>query len=185
MPKEFVILVDEQDNPIGLEEKMSAHEKGLLHRAFSILIFNEEMKMLIHKRAESKYHCGGLWTNACCSHPRDQETLLQAARRRAQEELGLSITPEYLGNFIYQSEFSNGLTEHEFDHVFCAQTNLLPNPNPEEVADIEYLNAEQLILKIQSNPSAFTPWFLILLQQDCVTEYFKQIPEWKHFYYPL
>lgn len=183
MPKEFVILVDEQDNPIGLEEKIAAHEHGLLHRAFSVLIFNSEGKMLIHKRAEDKYHCGGMWTNACCSHPREGESILHAAKRRTVEEIGLEITPDYLGSFLYKSEFSNGLTEHEFDHVLVANTDIQPILNPEEVSEVKYVDSEELMHEIQTNPSQFTAWFLILLQQDCVTDYFKRLPKWNQFSY--
>jgi isopentenyl-diphosphate delta-isomerase len=117
--QDFVILVDEQDNPIGTAEKMEAHQNGgKLHRAFSVLVFNDKGETMLQRRAASKYHCPTLRTNTCCSHPRPDEITLAAATRRLQEEMGFVCPLEEKFTFLYRAEFSNGLTEHEFDHVF-------------------------------------------------------------------
>jgi len=125
-----VILVDKNDNPIGTEEKLQAHKDAKLHRCFSILIFNSDGKMMIHQRQKGKYHCGGLWTNACCSHPRPGECTLDAAHRRLVEEMGFDTELEELFSFTYKAEFPNGLAEHEFDHVFKGVFNGTPKPDP-------------------------------------------------------
>ena len=118
MPEEKVILVDKNDNQVGLMPKLEAHEKGVLHRAFSIFIFNSKYELLLQKRASSKYHSGGLWTNTCCSHPREGEDTLDAANRRLDEEMGIKTSLRKVYDFIYKAELDNQLTEHEFDHVF-------------------------------------------------------------------
>ena len=122
---EYVILVDEQDITIGKMEKQQAHLEGLLHRAFSIFIFNSENKLLLQKRASSKYHCGGLWTNTCCSHPRENETVQEAANRRLQEEMGMQCDLTPIFSFVYKANFENGLTEHEFDHVLLKKWKII------------------------------------------------------------
>jgi len=162
---EHVILVDEQDNAIGTMEKHQAHVEGLLHRAFSVFIFNSEKKLLLQKRASSKYHCGGLWTNTCCSHPRENENTQEAANRRLYEEMGLqsSLTP--LFTFTYKSEFDNGLTEHEIDHVFFGSTDEIPKINSIEVENYRYVSIEELQLEIKESPQNFTPWFLLALNR--------------------
>ncbi len=162
---EFVVLVDEQDNAIGTMEKQQAHVEGVLHRAFSIFIFNSEKKLLLQKRASSKYHCGGLWTNTCCSHPRENETVLDAANRRLEEEMGMSCNLQSIFSFVYKAEFENGLTEHEFDHVFFGESNSTPTINLEEVEDFRYIGMEELQIEINENPAHFTPWFLIALDR--------------------
>jgi isopentenyl-diphosphate delta-isomerase len=162
---EFVVLVDEQDNAIGTMEKQQAHVEGVLHRAFSIFIFNSEKKLLLQKRASSKYHCGGLWTNTCCSHPRENETVLDAANRRLEEEMGMSCNLQSIFSFVYKAEFENGLTEHEFDHVFFGESNSTPTLNLEEVEDFRYVGMEELQIEINENPTHFTPWFLIALDR--------------------
>ncbi|MEY3834857.1 MAG: isopentenyl-diphosphate Delta-isomerase [Bacteroidota bacterium] len=162
---EFVVLVDEQDNAIGTMEKQQAHVEGVLHRAFSIFIFNSEKKLLLQKRASSKYHCGGLWTNTCCSHPRENETVLDAANRRLEEEMGMSCNLQSIFSFVYKAEFENGLTEHEFDHVFFGESNSTPTLNLEEVEDFRYVGMEELQIEINENPAHFTPWFLIALDR--------------------
>ena len=118
MSKESVILVDEKDNQVGLMPKLEAHQKGLLHRAFSVFIFNSDYELLLQKRAFSKYHSGGLWTNTCCSHPRDGEDTIDAANRRLYEEMGIETSLRKVFDFIYKAELDNNLTENEFDHVF-------------------------------------------------------------------
>lgn len=158
---EQVILVDENDQQIGLMEKMAAHEQALLHRAFSVFIFNSEGKMLLQQRAISKYHSGGLWTNACCSHPRSTETVAEAAVRRLQEEMGFVTTIQPAFTFTYKAAFDNGLTEHEYDHVFTGIYDGEINVNPEEVENYGYGLVEDIELDIQQNPAIYTEWFKI------------------------
>jgi isopentenyl-diphosphate delta-isomerase len=164
MEKEMVILVNEHDEPIGLMEKMEAHEKGVLHRAFSILIFNSEGEMLLQQRALSKYHSPGLWTNACCSHPRNGETILEAANRRLSEEMGMQTELSVLTRFIYKADFDNGLTEHELDYVVKGITNENPTINPEEVNDYRWINTADLSKWVKASPTDFTVWFLELFK---------------------
>ena len=161
MSKEFVVLVNEQDQEIGLEEKLAAHEKALLHRAFSLFVFNSKGEMLIHQRAANKYHCPNLWTNAVCSHPRQGETLQEALKRRSKEELNLNLVeqPTKLFEFIYKAKFDNGLTEHEYDHVFAITSDEQPRIVPEEVQDFKYLLPTQIEQEIEKNPEKFTYWF--------------------------
>lgn len=166
---EYVVLVDEQDNAIGTMEKQQAHVEGFLHRAFSIFIFNSDNKLLLQKRASSKYHCGGLWTNTCCSHPRETENVQDAANRRLQEEMGMQCELNAIFSFVYKAEFENGLTEHEFDHVFFGQSDQTPELNLEEVEDYRYVGLADLKKEIKEAPQNFTPWFLIAL--DRVTEF--------------
>ncbi|MDG1160415.1 MAG: isopentenyl-diphosphate Delta-isomerase [Flavobacteriales bacterium] len=158
---EEVILVNEQDVAIGRMEKMEAHEKGLLHRAFSIFIFNSKGEMLLHQRAIEKYHSGGLWTNACCSHPRVNESLQDATNRRLQEEMGLSCLMDKVFQFIYKAELDHGLTEHELDHVFVGISDDEPIPNPEEVASFRYASLEAIDEELLAQPQIFTEWFKI------------------------
>jgi isopentenyl-diphosphate delta-isomerase len=162
---EFVVLVDEQDNAIGKMEKQQAHVEGALHRAFSIFIFNSEKKLLIQKRASSKYHCAGLWTNTCCSHPRENESLQDAANRRLQEEMGMTCELKPLFSFVYKAEFENGLTEHEFDHVLFGESNQIPELNLDEVEEFKFIGLEELQTEIKQNPKNFTPWFLLALDR--------------------
>jgi len=162
---EYVVLVDDQDNAIGTMEKQQAHVEGLLHRAFSIFIFNSERKLLLQKRASSKYHCGGLWTNACCSHPRENENTLDAAIRRLEEEMGMQCSLKPIFTFMYKAEFDNGLTEHEFDHVFFGESNQTPKINTEEVEAYRYIAMEDLQQEVKEFPEKFTPWFIIALNR--------------------
>ena len=162
---EFVVLVDEQDNPIGKMEKQQAHIEGLLHRAFSIFIFNSEKKLLLQKRASSKYHCGGLWTNSCCSHPRENENIQDAANRRLAEEMGMQCSLKPIFTFMYRAEFDNGLIEHELDHVFFGESDQNPKINPEEVETYRYIAMENLQQEVKEFPENFTPWFIIALDR--------------------
>jgi isopentenyl-diphosphate delta-isomerase len=162
---EYVVLVDEQDNAIGTMEKQQAHVEGLLHRAFSIFIFNSEKKLLLQKRASSKYHCGGLWTNSCCSHPRENENIQDAANRRLAEEMGMQCSLKPIFTFMYKAEFDNGLTEHEFDHVFFGESNQTPKINTEEVDDYRYISMDALQQEVKEFPENFTPWFIIALDR--------------------
>ncbi len=159
---EYVILVDELDTEIGTMEKMEAHEKALLHRAFSIFIFNDNREMLLQQRAFSKYHSGGLWSNACCSHPKPKEDILVAANRRLKEELGIETTLTKIFNFTYKAEFENGLTEHEFDHVFIGSYNGSINSNDDEVEDYAFVPLDALEKTMQENSEAYTEWFKIV-----------------------
>ena len=159
MQSEEVILVNEEDAPIGTMEKMEAHRKALLHRAFSVFIFNSQGKMLLQQRAGDKYHSPGLWTNACCSHPRPGEDTLAAACRRLREELGFTTSLEKLFDFTYRSEFDNGLTEFEFDHVFVGHYDADIHPNAAEVSDYSYRSLEEIRESLAVHPENFTSWF--------------------------
>jgi isopentenyl-diphosphate delta-isomerase len=156
-----VILVDENDVPVGTMEKMEVHEKALLHRAFSVFIFNSKGEMLLQKRADKKYHSATLWTNACCSHPAPGQDTLQAASKRLHEEMGFTTSLEKAFDFIYKAPFDNGLTEHEFDHVFIGTYDDKIIPNKDEVSDYCYQSMEQIKNSLQSHPQKFTAWFKI------------------------
>lgn len=167
-----VILVDATDQPLGTMEKMEAHEKALLHRAFSIFLFNSSGEMLLQQRALTKYHCGGLWTNACCSHPAPGENTTAAARRRLQEELGLNLPVIKIFDFMYRAEFENGLTEHEFDHVFTGLYEGEVAFNPEEVMAVKYMPMDSLKKELEQAPEQYTPWFRIAFPK--VEEWFRE-----------
>jgi isopentenyl-diphosphate Delta-isomerase len=160
---DHVILVDLEDNAIGTMEKMEAHKKGALHRAFSILVFNSKGEMLIQKRAKTKYHSGGLWTNTCCSHPLPQESIEATVRKRLNYEMGIDIVPEFLYKFIYQTNLDHHLIEHEVDHVFTAIFNGVPQINLEEVEDWKFINLDELKHSIKSNPQEYTYWFKLIV----------------------
>jgi len=158
-----VLLVNQNDEPIGRMEKMEAHQKGLLHRAFSVFIFNDQGEMLLQRRSLKKYHSGGRWTNACCSHPYPDEDVLQAAIRRTNEELGISIALNKAFSFTYKAVLDNGLTEHEFDHVFIGTYNGSLQPNKDEVGDYAYVDMDYLQQHIEKHPDQYTVWFKIAL----------------------
>jgi len=158
---EQVILVDENDVAVGTMEKMEAHEKGILHRAFSVFIFNSDGEMLLQQRALIKYHSGGLWTNSCCSHPRPEEDILVAASRRLQEEMGFDTSLRKVFDFMYKSSFANGLTEHEFDHVFVGYYDGEVKPDQKEVKGYTYQPMKKVEALLQSQPDMFTAWFHI------------------------
>ena len=164
MGTQEVVLVNENDEVLGTMEKLQAHEKGVLHRAFSVIIFNANGEMLIHKRAKDKYHCGGLWTNACCSHPRLNESPKDGAERRLKEEMGFSVPVEFIGSFIYKVKFDNGLTEHEFDHMFCGHFDGQPDPNKEEVDSWKYIAVDDLLKDVNKQPECYTFWFRDILE---------------------
>ncbi len=157
--QEEVILVNEFDKPLGSMEKIEAHRQALLHRAFSIFIFNSKGEMLLQRRAATKYHSGGLWTNACCSHPRPGEDTGHAARRRLSEELGFTTRLEKIFDFTYKSAFDNGLTEFEFDHVFVGMHDQAVYPNQEEVSEYRFLSPDAIRMELASNPDQYTSWF--------------------------
>jgi isopentenyl-diphosphate delta-isomerase len=156
-----VILVNEQDEAIGIMEKMEAHEKALLHRAFSVFLFNKNGQMLLQQRAIHKYHSPGLWTNACCSHPNPGETVQDAAIRRLYEELGFSAPVKKAFHFTYKAAFDNGLTEHEYDHVFVGIYEGPVHPNEEEVQDISYKSMDEIAVDLETDPHKYTEWFKI------------------------
>ncbi len=164
---EEVILVDEHDQEVGIAEKMQAHVSGQLHRAFSVFIFHKEtQRILLQQRAQNKYHCGGLWTNTCCSHPRPGERIEDAAQRRLKEEMGIEATLHAQGHFQYRAEFSNGLIEQELDHVFIGEwMGSEPIPiNPTEVMAYQWIERMDLERAIQHHPEQYTPWLILALQ---------------------
>lgn len=163
--EEQVILVNEKDEPIGLMGKMEAHEKGLLHRAFSVFVFNSKQEVLLQQRAACKYHSPNLWTNTCCSHPRAGETNQQAGERRLQEEMGLQVPLREVFSFIYKAPFDNGLTEHEYDHVLIGYSDAQPQINPEEVASWKWLSLEAIREDILQAPERYTAWFKIIFEE--------------------
>jgi len=156
-----VILVNDQDYPTGIMDKMEAHEKGLLHRAFSIFIFNTKGEMLLQQRAMDKYHSAGLWTNACCSHPLPGEETDEAANRRLMEEMGFKTALLETFSFIYKTAFDNGLTEHEVDHVFTGNYDGAINPDPAEVNSYAFHTMDTIRLSIDAAPHLYTSWFKI------------------------
>lgn len=160
MNQDKVVLVDENDRSIGVMEKMEAHIKGALHRAFSVFIFNEKGEMLIHQRAAEKYHGAGLWTNACCSHPRWEEDVRESALERLQFEMGFQCDIRKRFSFLYKAQVENDLIEHEFDHVFVGTVNNLQlRPNPDEVQDFQWMDMETLTKDIAEYPQRYTFWF--------------------------
>ena len=156
-----VILVNGFDEPIGSMEKMEAHEKALLHRAFSVFLFNKKGEMLLQKRAATKYHSPSLWTNACCSHPMPGEETKAAALRRLEEELGFTTSINKAFHFTYKAVFDNGLTEHEFDHVFIGEYEGGMKLNTEEVSEVCYKNMAEIKADIEHNAGDYTEWFKI------------------------
>lgn len=163
--KAQVILVNEQDQETGLMEKMEAHEKGLLHRAFSVFIMNDQGDMLLQQRALDKYHSGGLWTNACCSHPLPGETVEAAAHRRLMEEMGFDCPIRELFQFTYRTEFDNGLIEHEYDHVWIGTYNGPVDPDPAEVHAYHFLPVNEIFRLMAEVPEQFTSWFRLAFQR--------------------
>jgi isopentenyl-diphosphate Delta-isomerase len=162
---EQVILVNTKDEPTGTMDKMEAHRKALLHRAFSVFIFNKKGEMLLQQRALKKYHSAGLWSNACCGHPRPNEDVLQAAQRRLSEELGIKTALTKAFDFIYKTEFENGLTEYEFDHVFTGYCDEKISPEENEVKDFCFKTLPEIETSLQSHPSKYTEWFHIAFPQ--------------------
>lgn len=156
--KEHVVLVDEHDREIGLEEKLKAHQQGLLHRAFSIFIFNRSGSLLLQKRSPEKYHCASLWSNTCCSHPRPGETLHNATHRRLKEEMGIGCRLEHLGSFRYTIGFENGLFENEFDHVYYGLFDYEPIMNTSEVCDFKWIKLNDLWKDMAICHDKYTPW---------------------------
>lgn len=161
----MVILVDKNDQEIGSMSKIEAHEKALLHRAFSVFIFNSKGEILMQQRAMHKYHSAGLWTNTCCSHPFPDELTKDAAIRRLQEEMGMKTDLEFVFKFQYKAPFDNNLTEHEIDHVFVGNSDAKPQINPEEVASYKYMTVEEIQNDIKTHPEQYTVWFRIIFDE--------------------
>lgn len=163
--EEKVILVSETDDQLGLMGKMEAHEKGVLHRAFSVFIFNKSGQLLLQQRALDKYHSPGLWTNTCCSHQRDGESSIEAGKRRLMEEMGFNCDLEEIFWFIYKADFDNGLTEHELDHVLVGYYDEDPVVNPEEVASFKWMSLEDVKDDISEKPELYSAWFKIIFKE--------------------
>ncbi|MBD0402685.1 isopentenyl-diphosphate Delta-isomerase [Flammeovirga sp. EKP202] len=165
MERNDVILVDKNDQQIGVMEKLQAHVEGKLHRAFSVFIFNNEGKLLLQQRALTKYHSGGLWTNTCCSHPKPGEEVHEGAHRRLVEEMGFNTEIEWVDHVLYKAAFGNGLIEHEYDHVFVGYYDGIIKPNPEEVESIRWIDIAELETWMKKKPSDFTAWFGLCLEK--------------------
>ena len=163
--EEFVVLVDEQDQQLGIMEKMAAHIVPRLHRAFSIFLFNAKGELMLQQRALSKYHSPGLWTNTCCSHPRNGESVGKAAERRLLEEMGLRCELHEVFTFIYKAPVGLGLTEHEYDHVFFGQCDQEPVINTDEVASWKYMSLDDIAADMKAHPELYTEWFKISFEE--------------------
>lgn len=163
--EERVALVDEYDREIGSEEKLAVHKRGTLHRAVSVFVFNNDEELLLQRRAATKYHSGGRWSNTCCGHPRPGESPDAAARRRLREEMGFECPLEPAFTFVYRAELENGLREHEYDHVFVGWFDGIPEPDAAEVADWRWERVDRVRTDQQQHPDAYTVWFGILLRQ--------------------
>lgn len=164
--EELVVLVDENDNELGLMPKMEAHKKAVLHRAFSVFIFNKNGDLMLQQRAAHKYHSPLLWTNTCCSHQRDGESNLEAGKRRLFEEMGFTSQLKEVFSFVYKAPFDNGLTEHELDHVMIGYFDDEPNINKAEVEAYKWMSLENVKSDIQENPSIYTEWFKIIFEES-------------------
>ncbi len=160
-----VVLVDEQDNEVGTMDKMEAHQRGLLHRAFSILLFNSRGELLLQKRSKKKYHSGGLWTNTCCSHPLPNETMADATRRKLLHEMGVNPPLEFAFKFIYETKLDHNLIEHEYDHVFVGAFDGKPHVNEDEVEDWKFVNFSLLKREIDLHPEQYSYWFRLILSR--------------------
>ncbi len=166
---EHVILVDQEDNAIGTMEKLEAHQKGALHRAFSILLFNSRGEILLQKRSRLKYHSSSLWTNTCCSHPLPYETMEEATRRKLKQEMGIDLRLEFAYKFTYKANLDKGLVEHECDHVFIGTFDGTPEINPEEVEDWKFSEINSLRDDIRKNPGSYTFWFKLIVNHPQLT----------------
>ena len=165
MSEEKVVLVDKEDFQLGLMPKLEAHRKGVLHRAFSVFVFNSSKLLLLQKRSSLKYHSPGLWTNTCCSHQRDGESTVDAAKSRLNEEMGLNVDLKETFSFIYKANLENGLIEHEFDHVLVGFTDFNPKINTNEVEDWKWIDLSFLELDLDKNPNIYTEWFKIIFKR--------------------
>ena len=159
-----VVLVDKKNTEIGTEDKLEAHKKGLLHRAFSIFIFNDKNEILLQQRSGTKYHSASLWSNTCCSHPYKDKTVIEYAKQRLVQEMGIKTNLKEIFSFIYKTSFRNGLVEYEYDHVFFGKYNSDPILNKQEAADFRWINFKRLQLEIEENPAKFTFWLKQIVQ---------------------
>lgn len=162
--KEHVIYVDEQDREVGTGEKLEAHQKGVLHRAISVFIFNKKGELMLQKRAKTKYHSAGLWSNTCCSHPRPGEDVETAARRRLQEEMGFTCDVRNVHHLLYRTTFPNGLIEHEYDHMFIGESEVTPTLNPEEAEDWKWMSPDAIKKDLKAHPEHYSYWFKLVLE---------------------
>lgn len=167
---EQVILVDAHDREIGTMEKMEAHRRGALHRAFSIMVFNSKGEVLLQKRAQGKYHSGGLWTNACCSHPNPGDNMEHSVARKLMSEMGITLSPAFAFKFLYRADVGNGLIEHEYDHVYSGTCDTTPFINPGEVEEWKFMPAAALLEHIDAFPSLYTPWFKMIVMHPELKE---------------
>lgn len=163
--KNYVILVNERDEWVGIEEKLTAHKEGLLHRAFSVFVLNDNDEVLIQKRADGKYHSAGLWSNTCCSHPQPGESTQAAAHRRLQEEMSFDCDVEEIFTYRYNTDTGNGLVENEYDHIYIGYYNGNVVPNKDEVSDYKFVDLASLSEQVKNNPEAFTTWFKLILPE--------------------
>jgi len=165
MMNELLILVDENDNEIGMMDKLSVHQKGLLHRAFSVFIFNSNNELLLQQRANDKYHSAGLWSNTCCSHSNSSESTADSVKRRLKEEMGIEAETQFEFRFLYKADFENGLKEHELDHVYFGKSDETPMPDISEVMNWKYISLEKLAGNIPLHPENYTAWLKICLPE--------------------
>ena len=163
--KDEIILVDEKDNQVGTGEKMVVHKEGKLHRAFSVFIFNSKKELMLQQRATSKYHSPGLWTNTCCSHPKPGEKIIDAAKRRLKEEMGFNCDLKEAFSFIYKAKFDNGLSEHEFDHVFIGKFDENPKPDKKEAESWKWITLAELRKDMKKNPEKYTYWLKVSIDK--------------------
>jgi isopentenyl-diphosphate delta-isomerase len=163
--RETVVLVDESDREVGLAPKLDAHASGALHRAFSVFVLNGRGEVLLQRRADGKYHSGGLWTNTCCGHPRPGEPVGAAARRRLREEMGFDCALSPAGAFVYRADVGGGLLEHEFDHVFLGRHDHPPTPDAAEASEWRWQSPEAALAEAEAHPERFTPWFALALRE--------------------
>lgn len=165
MINDLLILVDEDDRETGLMEKLLVHQKGLLHRAFSVFIFNSDNELLLQQRSPGKYHSAGLWSNTCCSHSVNSEQIGDSVARRLKEEMGLDADTQFQFKFLYKADLENGLTEHELDHVYFGISDDKPRPDASEVMNWKYVNLEKLAYDISLNPQNYTEWLKVCLPE--------------------
>ena len=165
--QEQLILVNERDEAVGVEEKITAHLHGVLHRAFSVFIFNSVGQLLLQKRASTKYHSKGLWSNTCCGHPRPGESIEEASRRRLREEMGFDCEVQKVFEFIYHASLEDGLKEYEYDHVFVGRFDGTPTPNSDEVGDWKWIDLTTLRLDMKARPDKYTYWFMLSIDELC------------------
>ncbi len=163
--KDEVVYVDEQDNELGTGEKLEAHQKGVLHRAISVFIFNRKGELMLQKRAKTKYHSGGLWSNTCCSHPRPGEDIAVAARRRLQEEMGFTTAVRHVHHLLYRTTFQNGLIENEYDHMFVGESEATPVLDSEEAEEWKWMSPEAIRKDVKECPEKYTFWFRLAFEQ--------------------